>query len=145
MQLLHTANVLATLLLLTFRVEAAEACEVDLGGPVLPAYLCAEQKARDAATQVRTVFEATLATLPVRPEPGGPAVGREQLQLVQAKWLAHVEEHCRFVSQVPGEPGDWHIRDVYENSCLAREFTSRVNQLKVWRACFVEGGGQCMP
>jgi hypothetical protein len=48
MRFLHAATVLAVLGLLTWQVGAAETCVVDFGGPVLPAYLCAQQNAQDA-------------------------------------------------------------------------------------------------
>jgi uncharacterized protein YecT (DUF1311 family) len=120
-------------------------CEIDLGGPVLPAYLCAEKLAKEASVELKAETSATLAALPSHLKPGGPYVTKKQLQVAQTKWLVHISEHCRFTAQIPGEPGDWHVRDIYINSCMIRESANRVQQLKTWRACFAHGGGQCMP
>jgi uncharacterized protein YecT (DUF1311 family) len=128
-------------------VQASQAeCELDLGGPVLPAYLCAEKRAASAATQLDAELKATLASLPKdKAQPGLPLVTRRELLATQEKWRSYAKAHCAFVSRVPGEPGDWHITVIYENACLARLSTERVAQLRAWRACFEHGGGECLP
>lgn len=125
--------------------DPIEPCEIDLGGPALPAYMCAEKQAQEAYVQLTAEASATLAMLPVKREPDGPYVTKKQFQRAQDKWLSHVTEHCQFVAQIPGEPGDWHIRWVYINSCMARESTGRIEQLKIWQACFTLEGGRCLP
>ncbi len=129
----------------TAQAEPAETCEIDLGGPTLQAYFCAERQAKEASERLSSELAATLAALPVRLEQGGPAVTRSALRNAQTKWLAHINAHCRFNAQVAGEPGDWHIREISVSACMSREMRVRANQLAVWRGCFTEGGGQCMP
>jgi uncharacterized protein YecT (DUF1311 family) len=141
---LATAGAAMALLVPAHANQYAE-CEIDLSGPIVPAYLCAERLAERATAQVGAEFKAALAALPSRPREGGPFVTQQQLRSVHAKWRAYAHSHCQFVARVPGESGDWHIPIIFENSCLARLYAERASQLRTWRACFEEGGGECMP
>jgi len=145
MQRLLLVTVLSVFVWPSAQGQQKKPCEVDLGGPILPAYLCAEQLAKDAATRVEEELKTTLVALQGRLQQGGPYVSKKQLQLTQEKWSAHIREHCQFVSQIPGTESNWQARSIYENTCLARESALRIAQLQVWRACFSEGGGQCLP
>lgn len=144
MQLLRQVIAGCVAFLVALAAES-ETCEVDLGGPVMPAYFCAERLAQAARAQVKAELEATVAAVPRKLRPGGPSVSRNQLRAAQAAWVSYAQTHCALSSQVPGEPGDWHIRVIYENVCLAHESGMRIAQLQKWRACFKEGGGICLP
>jgi uncharacterized protein YecT (DUF1311 family) len=119
-------------------------CEIDLGGPMLTAYQCAERRARAADDEMQRELAAALAAAAARQQRGA-AVTKGELAATQAAWQKHVQSHCRFAARLPGEPGDWRFTVILENACLIERRRERAVDLRRWSECLSLGGQTCMP
>ena len=124
-------------------IEAKDPCDSDLSVP-LEAYLCSESKLTKARADLALELSETLKVMPMKPE-SWQLVSRSDVEASQSAWLTYVRRNCALVAALPGPAGDWHFPAANENFCELEETEKRIELLKRWKACSIEGGGICLP
>ena len=118
-------------------------CNTDLSLP-LDAYLCSEAKLSVAKQELSKLLSETVKAFP-KQRTKSALISQADVLTTQVAWSKYVKINCALEVALPGSASDWHYPAANENFCLLRETTSRIETLKKWKVCAIEGGSICLP